>query len=99
MCRVNGQPSLLSLTYQQWRTPLVVSLFCPHMINDLWYKNAIIYCVSVDAYMAANADGIGDFMGLMRRRDYLPALRVTAIRRLPLQSQPCLDGGYVDPDY
>jgi hypothetical protein len=37
------------------------------MINDLWYKNAIIYCLSVDAYMDANGDGIGDFPGLMRR--------------------------------
>jgi maltose alpha-D-glucosyltransferase / alpha-amylase len=23
------------------------------MINDLWYKNAIIYCVSVGSYMDA----------------------------------------------
>jgi hypothetical protein len=37
------------------------------MINDLWYKNAIIYCLSVGTYMDANGDGIGDFQGLMRR--------------------------------
>ena len=24
------------------------------MINDLWYKNAIIYCLSVGTYMDAN---------------------------------------------
>jgi len=24
------------------------------MINDLWYKNAIIYCLSVSTYMDAN---------------------------------------------
>jgi maltose alpha-D-glucosyltransferase/alpha-amylase len=37
------------------------------MINDLWYKNAVIYCLSVGTYMDANGDGIGDFRGLMRR--------------------------------
>ena len=42
------------------------------MINDLWYKNAVIYCLSVATYMDANGDGIGDFEGLMRRLDYLP---------------------------
>src|SRR5262245_17489182 len=29
----------------------------PPMINDLWYKNAIIYCLSVGTYMDASADG------------------------------------------
>jgi maltose alpha-D-glucosyltransferase / alpha-amylase len=37
------------------------------MIKDLWYKNAVIYCLSVGAYMDANGDGVGDFQGLMRR--------------------------------
>ena len=39
------------------------------MINDLWYKNAIIYCLSVSSSMDANGDGVGDFPGLMRRLD------------------------------
>lgn len=49
------------------------------MINDLWYKNAIIYCLSVGTYMDANGDGVGDFIGLTRRLDYLPGLGITAI--------------------
>ena len=44
------------------------------MINDLWYKNAIIYSLSVSTYMDANGDGIGDFTGLMWRLDYLHGL-------------------------
>ena len=44
------------------------------MIKDLWYKNAIVYCLSVGTYMDANGDGIGDFQGLMRRLDYLHGL-------------------------
>jgi len=69
------------------------------MINDLWYKNAVIYCLSVDAYMDANGDGIGDFEGLMRRLDYLHGLGVTAIWLMPFQTSPCKDGGYDIADY
>ena len=58
------------------------------MINDLWYKNAIIYCLSVGTYMDANGDGIGDFQGLMRRLDYLHGLGVTAIWLMPFQPSP-----------
>ena len=29
------------------------------MINDLWYKNAVFYCLSVATYMDANGDGVG----------------------------------------
>ena len=28
------------------------------MISDLWYKNAVIYCLSVGTFMDANGDGI-----------------------------------------
>ncbi|MFC7553290.1 hypothetical protein ACFQU7_15130 [Pseudoroseomonas wenyumeiae] len=33
------------------------------MIKDLWYKNAIVYCLSVGTYMDSNGDGVGDFEG------------------------------------
>ncbi|MDB5921950.1 MAG: trehalose synthase [Betaproteobacteria bacterium] len=69
------------------------------MINDLWYKNAIIYCLSVGTYMDANADGIGDFQGLMRRLDYLHGLGITAVWLMPFQSSPCRDDGYDVSDY
>lgn len=69
------------------------------MINDLWYKNAIIYCLNVGTYMDANADGIGDFQGLMRRLDYLHGLGVTAIWLMPFQKSPCKDDGYDVSDY
>jgi maltose alpha-D-glucosyltransferase / alpha-amylase len=69
------------------------------MINDLWYKNAIIYCLSVGTYMDANADGVGDFQGLVRRLDYLHGLGVTAVWLMPFQSSPCRDDGYDVSDY
>src|SRR5207253_9422568 len=69
------------------------------MINDLWYKNAVIYCLSVGTYMDANGDGTGDFQGLMRRLDYLQGLGVTAIWLLLFQTSSCRDDGYDVADY
>ncbi len=69
------------------------------MINDLWYKNAIVYCLSVGTYMDADGDGVGDFAGLMRRLDYLHGLGVTAIWLMPFQSSPGRDDGYDVSDY
>jgi maltose alpha-D-glucosyltransferase/alpha-amylase len=69
------------------------------MINDLWYKNALIYCLSVSTYLDANGDGIGDFQGLMRRLDYLGGMGVTAIWLMPFQPSPRRDDGYDVADY
>jgi len=69
------------------------------MINDLWYKNAVVYCLSVATYMDANGDGVGDFSGLMRRLDYLAGLGVTAIWLMPFQTSPGKDDGYDLSDY
>ena len=69
------------------------------MINDLWYKNAIIYCLSVSTFMDANGDGIGDFPGLMNRLDYLQGIGVTAIWLMPFQPSPFRDDGYDVADY
>jgi hypothetical protein len=69
------------------------------MINDLWYKNAVIYCLSVGTFMDSNGDGVGDFKGLVRRLDYLHGLGVTAIWLMPFQVSPHRDDGYDVSDY
>ena len=69
------------------------------MIDDLWYKNGVFYCLSVGTYMDANADGVGDFTGLLRRLDYLHGLGVTAIWLMPFQPSPRRDDGYDISDY
>jgi maltose alpha-D-glucosyltransferase / alpha-amylase len=69
------------------------------MINDLWYKNAVIYCLSVATFMDANGDGIGDFQGLTRRLDYLHGLGITTIWLMPFQPSPYRDDGYDISDY
>jgi maltose alpha-D-glucosyltransferase/alpha-amylase len=69
------------------------------MIDDLWYKNGVFYCLSVGTYMDANGDGVGDFKGLLRRLDYLSGLGVTAIWLMPFQPSPGKDDGYDIADY
>src|SRR4051794_1308711 len=69
------------------------------MIDDLWYKNGVFYCLSVGTYMDANGDGIGDFKGLLRRLDYLHGLGITTIWLMPFQASPGRDDGYDIADY
>ena len=76
------------------------------MISDLWYKNAVVYCLSVESFMDSDGDGVGDFRGLTRRLDYLHGLGVTAVWLMPFQASPGRDDGYdvsdfysVDPRY
>ncbi len=66
---------------------------------DLWYKNAVIYCVDVDAYMDANGDGIGDFQGLANRLDHIESLGATCVWLLPFFPSPNRDNGYDITDY
>lgn len=69
------------------------------MIKDLWYKNAVIYCLNVATYMDSDGDGVGDFKGLLSRLDYLQGLGITAIWLMPFQSSPDRDDGYDIADY
>jgi maltose alpha-D-glucosyltransferase/alpha-amylase len=62
--------------------------------NSLWYKDAIIYELSVRAFADANGDGIGDFVGLTQKLDYLQELGITAIWLLPFFPSPLRDDGY-----
>jgi maltose alpha-D-glucosyltransferase/alpha-amylase len=69
------------------------------LISDLWYKNAVLYCLNVETFMDTNADGTGDFEGLSRRLDYLAGLGVTCIWLLPFYPSPRRDDGYDVTDY
>ncbi|MGH7825601.1 MAG: alpha-amylase family protein [Candidatus Binatia bacterium] len=69
------------------------------MIEDLWYKNTVIYSLDLETFMDANGDGVGDFEGLMRRVEYLHALGVGAIWLSPFQPTPNRDNGYDISDF
>jgi maltose alpha-D-glucosyltransferase / alpha-amylase len=69
------------------------------MIDDLWYKNAVIYCLDVEKYVDGNGDGVGDFEGLTRRLDYLAGLGVTCLWLQPFHPSPNRDNGYDVTNY
>lgn len=68
--------------------------------DDLhWYKDAVIYELHIKAFSDGDADGIGDFQGLLQRLDYLQDLGVTTIWLLPFYPSPLRDDGYDISDY
>jgi maltose alpha-D-glucosyltransferase / alpha-amylase len=69
------------------------------MANATWYQDAVIYEVHVRAFADSNADGIGDFPGLIEKLDYLKDLGVTALWLLPFYPSPGRDDGYDIADY
>jgi maltose alpha-D-glucosyltransferase/alpha-amylase len=69
------------------------------MIEDLWYKNAVIYSLDLETFLDANADGVGDFEGLTRRLEYLEYLGIDAIWLAPFHPSPNRDNGYDVADY
>ena len=67
--------------------------------SDLWWKNAVIYCVDTQAFLDTNGDGVGDLDGLTARMDYLAGLGVTCLWLMPFYPSPEQDYGYDVADY
>jgi trehalose synthase len=67
--------------------------------SDLWWKNAVIYCVDVELFSDANGDGVGDFPGLTDRVDYLAGVGVTCVWLMPFYPTPNRDNGYDIADF
>jgi maltose alpha-D-glucosyltransferase / alpha-amylase len=67
--------------------------------DELWFKDAIVYQLPVKAFFDSNNDGIGDFVGLTDKLDYLHDLGVTALWLQPFYPSPGRDDGYDIADY
>ena len=66
---------------------------------DLWWKNAIIYCLDVQTFADSDGDGIGDFGGLTQHVDDLAGLGVTCIWLMPFYPTADRDDGYDITDH
>ena len=62
--------------------------------SDVWWKDAVIYCVDVETFQDSDGDGIGDFAGLTSRVDYLAELGITCLWLMPFYPTPDRDDGY-----
>src|SRR5690606_32062463 len=67
--------------------------------GDLWWKNAIVYCLDVETFLDRDGDGCGDFDGLTSRIDYLAGIGVTCVWLMPFFPSPNRDDGYDITDY
>src|ERR671924_1370290 len=66
----------------------------PAPADQYWYKDAVIYQLHVKSYRDSNADGYGDFKGLIEKIDYIAQLGATCIWLLPFYPSPLKDDGY-----
>jgi maltose alpha-D-glucosyltransferase / alpha-amylase len=66
----------------------------PVNTDALWYKDAIVYQLHVKSFRDANADGYGDFRGLIDKLDYVRQLGANTIWLLPFYPSPLKDDGY-----
>jgi len=66
---------------------------------DLWWKNAVLYCLDVETFMDWDDDGIGDFTGLAQRLDHLVDLGVTCLWLMPFYPTAERDDGYDITDF
>ncbi len=69
------------------------------LVEKDWYKDAVIYELHVKAFFDGNGDGIGDFVGLTQKLDYLQELGVNAVWLLPFYPSPLRDDGYDIAEY
>jgi len=71
----------------------------PSKLDAVWYRDAVIYQVHVRAFQDSNGDGIGDFIGLTQRLDYLEQLGIDTLWLMPFFPSPLRDDGYDIADY
>ena len=67
--------------------------------SDLWWKNAVVYCLDVETFFDSDGDGCGDLRGLTERIDYLGGLGVSCLWLMPFYPSPNRDDGYDIVDF
>jgi trehalose synthase len=67
--------------------------------SDLWWKNAVVYCVDAEMFLDSDGDGCGDLVGLIERIDYLAGMGVSCLWLMPFYPSVQLDDGYDITDF
>ena len=68
-------------------------------MDNLWYKKAVIYELSIKGFRDTSGDGKGDIRGIISKLDYLYDLGVNCLWLLPMYPSPGVDDGYDISDY
>jgi len=69
------------------------------LTSDVWWKNAVIYCLDVETFLDTDGDGCGDLPGLCERLDYLSGLGVDCVWLMPFMPSCQRDDGYDVTDF
>ncbi|MBQ7573193.1 MAG: glycosylase [Clostridia bacterium] len=64
-----------------------------------WLKTAVFYEIYPQSFKDTNADGIGDFNGIIEKLDYIKSVGFNAIWLNPCYKSPFNDAGYDVTDY
>jgi glycosidase len=71
-----------------------------------WWKESTFYEIYMPSFKDGNGDGIGDFVGIISKLDYLKDLGIDGLWLTPFYPSPKVDNGYdiadyyaIDPDY
>ena len=64
-----------------------------------WLDNAVFYEIYPQSFLDTNADGIGDFQGIINKLDYIRGLGCNALWINPCFLSPFGDAGYDVADY
>ena len=64
-----------------------------------WWKESVVYQMYPRSFADGNGDGIGDFIGMTSKLDYLRDLGIDAVWLSPHYPSPLLDCGYDISDY
>jgi trehalose synthase len=67
--------------------------------SDLWWKNAVVYCLDVETFADSDGDGCGDLGGFVERVEHVADLGATCIWLMPLYPTTNRDDGYDITDY
>jgi trehalose synthase len=67
--------------------------------SDVWWKNAVFYCLDVETFLDWDGDGCGDLPGLTERIDYLSGLGVDCVWLMPFMPSCQRDDGYDITDF
>ena len=68
-------------------------------MSNKWLKDAVFYEIYPQSFYDTNADGIGDFNGIIEKLDYIKSLGCNALWINPCFDSPFKDAGYDVRDY
>jgi trehalose synthase len=67
--------------------------------SDLWWKNAVIYCLDIETFASSTGGDCGDIRGAIQHIDHLHKLGVTCLWLMPFYPTQDRDDGYDITDF